>query len=104
MLLLNLHVPELDGFQVVDVIRKHERTAGGHLPVIALTARSRHEDREHCLASGMDDYLSKPVRSAELFSAIDCAVSAHRAWRTGIGARSTKPFPSSNFSSAWPES
>ena len=76
LLLLDLHMPELDGFQVVQAIRERERAAGGHLPVIALTARARPEDRERCLAAGMDDYLSKPVRAAELFATIDRIVPA----------------------------
>ena len=71
LLLLDVHMPELDGFQVVQALRERERTAGGHLPVIALTARSRAEDRERCLAAGMDDFLTKPVRPAELLAAID---------------------------------
>jgi CheY-like chemotaxis protein len=62
LMLLDLHMPELDGFQVVQAIRESERAAGGRLPVIALTARSRKEDRERCLAADMDDYLSKPLR------------------------------------------
>jgi PAS domain S-box-containing protein len=78
VLLLDLHMPEIDGFQVVQAIRQRERAAGGHLPVVALTARSRPEDRERCLAAGMDDYLAKPVRAAELFAAIDRVVSVHR--------------------------
>jgi CheY-like chemotaxis protein len=49
---------------VVRAIRERERAVGGHLPVIALTARSRPEDREHCLAAGMDDYVSTPIRAA----------------------------------------
>ena len=69
-------MPELDGFQVVQAIRERERTAGGHLPVIALTARSRKEDRERCLAAGMDDFLTKPIRPAELLAAIDRLVRA----------------------------
>jgi PAS domain S-box-containing protein len=77
LLLLDLHMPELDGFQVVKAIRERERATGGHLPVIALTARARKEDRDHCLAAGMDDYLSKPVRADELFAAIDRVVAAH---------------------------
>jgi PAS domain S-box-containing protein len=77
LLLLDLHMPELDGFQVIHAIRERERATGGHLPVIALTARSRKEDRERCLAAGMDDYLSKPIQTAELFAAIDRLVSAH---------------------------
>src|SRR5258707_13956949 len=50
LLLLDVHMPELDGFQVVEALRGRERTAGGHLPIIALTARSRSEDRERSLA------------------------------------------------------
>ena len=71
LLLLDVHMPELDGFQVVRAIRERERSAGGHLPVIALTARSRQEDREQCLAAGMDDFLTKPIGPAELFAAIE---------------------------------
>jgi CheY-like chemotaxis protein len=71
LLLLDIHMPELDGFQVVGAIRERERTAGGHLPVIALTARSRKEDRERCLRAGMDDYLAKPFTAADLWAAID---------------------------------
>ena len=71
LLLLDVHMPELDGFEVVGAIRERERTVGGHLPVIALTARSRKEDRERCLAAGMDDFLTKPIRPAELLAAID---------------------------------
>ena len=45
LLLLDIHMPQLDGFQVIREIRQREQSAGGHLPVIALTARSRQEDR-----------------------------------------------------------
>jgi CheY-like chemotaxis protein len=76
VLLLDIHMPGLDGFRVVGAIRERERTAEGHLPVIALTARSRKEDRERCLAAGMDDFLTKPVSSAALFAAIDRLVPA----------------------------
>jgi CheY-like chemotaxis protein len=71
LLLLDIHMPELDGFQVVGAIRERERTTGGHLPVIALTARSRPEDRERCLAVGMDDFLTKPIRAADLWAAVE---------------------------------
>jgi CheY-like chemotaxis protein/HPt (histidine-containing phosphotransfer) domain-containing protein len=71
LLLLDVHMPELDGFEVVRAIRERECRTGGHLPVIALTARSRNEDRERCLAAGMDDFLTKPIRPAELVAAID---------------------------------
>ena len=71
LLMLDVHMPELDGFEVVRAIRDRERTGGGHLPVIALTARSRKEDRERCLGAGMDDFLTKPVSASELLGAID---------------------------------
>jgi two-component system sensor histidine kinase/response regulator len=71
LLLLDVHMPGLDGFQVTRAIREREEASGGHLPVIALTARSRSEDRARCLAAGMDDFLTKPIRPAELWAAID---------------------------------
>ena len=71
LLLLDVHMPELDGFQVVRAVRERELTAGGHLPIIALTARSRKEDRERCLAAGMDEFQTKPIRPADLLAAID---------------------------------
>jgi two-component system, sensor histidine kinase and response regulator len=86
LLLLDVHMPELDGFQVIQAIRERERSAGGHLPVVALTARSRKEDRERCLAAGMDDFLAKPIQAPDLWSAIDRVVAARPpASRTGPG-------------------
>jgi CheY-like chemotaxis protein/HPt (histidine-containing phosphotransfer) domain-containing protein len=71
VLLLDIHMPELDGFQVVASQRQREQGSGRRLPVIALTARSAEGERERCLQAGMDDYLVKPVRATELFEAID---------------------------------
>ena len=71
LLLLDIHMPELDGFGVVEAIRERERTAGGHLPVIALTARSRKEDRELCFQAGMDECLTKPFSAADLRTTMD---------------------------------
>ncbi len=85
LLLLDVHMPELDGFQVVRAIRERERVAGGRLPIIALTARSRREDRERCLAAGMDDFLAKPVQAADLWAAIDRVV--------GVGPPARPPGP-----------
>src|SRR5206468_1532313 len=67
----------LDGFQVVRAIRERESSSGGHLPIIALTARSRKEDRERCLAAGMDDFQTKPIRPADLLAAIDRVLRTH---------------------------
>jgi CheY-like chemotaxis protein len=74
VMVLDIHMPELDGFQVIAVQRQREQGPGRRLPVIALTARSATGERERCLQAGMDDYLIKPVRAAELFAAIDRTV------------------------------
>jgi two-component system, sensor histidine kinase and response regulator len=79
LLLLDIHMPELDGFQVVGAIRERERTAGGHLPVIALTARSRKEDRERCLQAGMDECVTKPFTAANLWVAMSRILKTHPA-------------------------
>jgi CheY-like chemotaxis protein len=86
LLLLDVHMPELDGFQVVAAIRERERQTGGHLPVIALTARSRIEDRERCLAAGMDDFLAKPIQAADLWATIDLVVGTRRAADPSVSA------------------
>ncbi|HEY6877308.1 MAG TPA: PAS domain S-box protein [Polyangiales bacterium] len=71
LLLLDLHMPERDGFEVIEALRAHERVAGGHLLTIALTARSRAEDRARCFAAGMDAFLAKPIQAAALWSTIE---------------------------------
>jgi two-component system, sensor histidine kinase and response regulator len=76
LLLLDLHMPEMDGFEVVGAIRERERTTGKHLPIIALTARSSKRDRERALAAGMDDFLSKPIETDALWAAVDRVVAA----------------------------
>jgi CheY-like chemotaxis protein/HPt (histidine-containing phosphotransfer) domain-containing protein len=83
VLLLDVHMPELDGFEVVRAIRDRESTEGGHLPIIAFTARSRKEDRERCLAAGMDDFQTKPIRPADLLAAIQRVVSTQSSQRPG---------------------
>jgi signal transduction histidine kinase/CheY-like chemotaxis protein len=75
LMLLDIHMPELDGFQVVDIQRQREQGAGRRLPIIALTARSADGERLRCLQAGMDAYLAKPVPAKELFAAMDWVVS-----------------------------
>jgi two-component system, sensor histidine kinase and response regulator len=76
LMLLDLHMPEVDGFEVVRAIRERERTTGTRLPIIALTARSSARDRDRCLASGMDDFLSKPIEPQALWTAMDRVIAA----------------------------
>jgi PAS domain S-box-containing protein len=77
LLLLDVHMPELDGFRVIETLRQRERSTGRHLPVVALTARSMKEDRQRCLEAGMDDYLAKPLHRKQLFAAIERVLAGH---------------------------
>jgi PAS domain S-box-containing protein len=70
LMLLDVHMPGLDGFEVVQAIRRDERGTKQHLRIIALTARSSARDRERCLAAGMDEFLAKPIEAAALWSTI----------------------------------
>ncbi|MCE9578045.1 MAG: PAS domain-containing protein [Deltaproteobacteria bacterium] len=71
LMLLDLHMPELDGFEVVQAIRDHERGTGQHLRIIALTARSSAQDRARCLIAGMDEFLAKPIEAAVLWAVME---------------------------------
>jgi len=75
LVLMDVQMPEMGGLEATGLIRDHERTAGGHVPIVALTARAMAGDREQCLAAGMDAYVPKPLRAEELFAAIDSVVA-----------------------------
>ena len=61
----------MDGLTATRAIREAERQTGAHVPIAAMTANAFAEDREACIAAGMDDYLAKPVRLAELRAMIE---------------------------------
>jgi signal transduction histidine kinase/DNA-binding response OmpR family regulator len=71
LVLMDVQMPEMDGTEAAVRIREHERTAGGHVPIIALTAHETQGDRERCREVGMDGYVSKPLREEELLRTID---------------------------------
>jgi CheY-like chemotaxis protein len=68
--LMDLQMPEMDGFETTAIIRERERSSGAHLPIIALTANAMVGDAEKCLQAGMDGYVSKPVDVRRLFAEI----------------------------------
>jgi two-component system, sensor histidine kinase and response regulator len=70
IVLMDVEMPDMDGFQATAIIRAKEKVSGKHIPIIALTADAMKGDRERCLAAGMDGYMPKPVRLQDLLETI----------------------------------
>ena len=75
LIFMDVQMPVMDGLTATEHIRMDERERGGHVPIIAMTAHAMRGDLERFLAAGMDEYLAKPVHSAELASAIERAMA-----------------------------
>ena len=71
LILMDVQMPEMDGFEATAAIRQKEREMGRHIPIIAMTAHAMKGDRELCLEKGMDDYVSKPIQAKDLSAAIN---------------------------------
>src|SRR5262249_28568524 len=71
IVLMDVQMPEMDGFEATAAIREREKQTGGHIPIIAMTAHALKGDEERCLAAGMDRYIAKPIRPTRLFNTME---------------------------------
>ena len=76
LILMDVQMPVMDGFEATTAIRKREGQSGGRIPIIGLTAHAMKGDRERCIEAGMDGYMPKPIQPDELFAAIGELVGA----------------------------
>jgi PAS domain S-box-containing protein len=87
LVLMDLQMPDMDGFEATAALREREMETGIRLPVIALTAHALKGDRERCLEAGMDGYLTKPIRPQEL----DASLEIYTARKSSRTAPETEP-------------
>ena len=73
--LMDVQMPDVGGFEATSQIRAAERAAGGHLPIVAMTAHAMKGDREQCLAAGMDEYITKPLDARLLYDIVERVAS-----------------------------
>jgi CheY-like chemotaxis protein len=79
--LMDMVMPEMDGTQVTQILRKQFAAPACHMPVLALTASANPVDHDRCLASGMTDVLHKPLDEQQLIAKISHTLAAHAAWQ-----------------------
>jgi CheY-like chemotaxis protein len=71
IVLMDVQMPTMDGFEATARIRQREEASGLHIPIIAMTAHAMKGDRERCLAAGMDEYIAKPIRAKEFYEVVE---------------------------------
>ncbi len=87
LVLMDVQMPEMDGFDATAAIRQKEQGSRARIPIIALTAHAMTGDRERSLAAGMDGYVAKPIRPGELFNVVERLAAGSAAAETAPPAR-----------------
>jgi CheY-like chemotaxis protein len=77
LILMDVQMPDMDGIETTAVIREREKSAGGHMPIVALTAHAMGGDRERCIEAGMDNYVNKPIDAVKLLEVVESTALAH---------------------------
>ncbi|MEJ2627071.1 MAG: response regulator [bacterium] len=75
IIFMDVQMPQMDGFESTKLIREYEKEKGSHTPIIALTARAMAQDREKCISAGMDEYISKPVKSEDVYKIVNKVIN-----------------------------
>ncbi len=76
VVLMDVQMPDMNGLEAAAAIREKEKRSGGHIPIIAMTARALENEREECLASGMDGCVTKPISANEFLNTLEEYVSS----------------------------
>jgi CheY-like chemotaxis protein/HPt (histidine-containing phosphotransfer) domain-containing protein len=87
LVLMDVQMPDMDGFEATAAIRQREQEVGGHVSIVAMTAHAMKGDRERCLAAGMDAYVGKPIQAHELFDVLEQLLPAAAMPPIGAGPR-----------------
>ena len=88
LILMDVQMPTMNGLEATAAIRSLEKQTGRHVPIVAMTAHAIKGDRERCLEAGMDEYVSKPIRSRQLFETLASVLSTVK--RSTAGGKSTE--------------
>jgi CheY-like chemotaxis protein len=83
LVLMDVQMPVMGGFEATAAVRETEKSTGKHIPIVALTAHAAPGDRERCLAAGMDGYVTKPIHPEELFEQIEALIPSVPLARVG---------------------
>ena len=74
VVLMDVQIPEMDGWKATQAIRRREQATGGHIPILALTAHAMKDYQDRCYQAGMDGFLTKPFLPDQLYEAVESAV------------------------------
>ncbi|MEM1190828.1 MAG: YfiR/HmsC family protein [Pseudomonadota bacterium] len=102
LILMDVHMPVMDGLTATRLIREREHGSGRHVPILAVTAGATLEDRESCLAAGMDGFVSKPFRADDLLRTVDELLAGRADSRTAPAAVDEVPSPGGEPCLDWP--